>query len=229
MTNLYQITIRKSKFESTQVFKDHFNAAFEDILKLTKLLCQSADKVVKDYLTNRYDKVHPWLSFTEDEVSISVQRKFVKINRNDADDETKDIFYDFDKRLPADDYFILAVIAILKHHLPGSVLGKELKLGTENWELDEGVRLATLVNPKVCNPDEGNIVKGVPKDDQLKQVIKSLVKKDEEKHLSIRKFMGGRHVEVAAEPLQKIPKTDLDEPQEHEEEEGPKSESQALF
>lgn len=100
MTNLYQITIRKSKFESPQNFKDHFKAAFEDILKLTKLLCQSADKVVKDYLSNRYDKVHPWLSFTEDQVSIRVQRKFVKINRNDADDDTKDIFYDFEKKTP---------------------------------------------------------------------------------------------------------------------------------
>lgn len=40
--------------------------------------------------------------------------------------------------------------------------------------------------------------------------------------------MDGRCVEVAAEPLQKVPKTDLDEPQEHEED-GLKSESPAFF
>ena len=227
MTNLYQITIRKSKFESSQNFKDHFKAAFEDILKLTKLLCQSADKVVKDYLTNRYDKVHPWLSFTEDEVSISVQRMFVKIRRNDADDDTKKILYDFDKRLPADDYFILGVMAILKHHLPGSILGKEV--AADDHEFNDAVLLVALVNPKVCNPDEGNIVKGVPRDEQLRQVIKSLAKKDEEKHINTRKFISDRRVEVSAEPPEKVLKTDPDEPQEVEEEEYSKLGSPALL
>lgn len=231
MTNLYQITVRKSKFESSQAYKDHFRAAFEDILNLTKLLCQSNHRVVRDYLSNRYVKGSSWLSFTEDQVTICVQPKFVQINRDDGDDDTKEIFYDFYKRFPVDDNFILAVIAILKHHLPGSELGKEVKLGVSDEEFNDAVRLAALVNPKVCNPLKGNIVRGLSRDEQLREVIESLVNKVEQKKIVTRKFTGGRHVEVFAdpEPIQKVPKLDPADPQEAEEEYFHQSESPALF
>lgn len=224
MTNLYQITVRKSRFESSQSYKEHFRAAFEDILNLTKLLCQSSRRVARDYLSNRYVKGSSWLSFTEDRISICVQRKLVQINR---DDDTKEIIYDFDKRLPADDYFILAIIAILKHHLPGSELGKEVKMGVSNLEFNDAVLLAALVNPKVCNPCEGNIVKGSPRDERLNEVIEALVSKVEQNNTVMRKFTGGRLVEVFAdlEPIPKIPKLDFADAQEAEEECSHQSES----
>lgn len=231
MTNLYQITVRKSEFESSQSFKDHYNAAFEDILQLAKLLCQSNHRVVKDYLKNRYVKGSSWLSFTENQVSICAQGKVVQINRNTGEDDTKDIFYDFDKRLPADDYFILALMAILMHHLPGSKLGREVEWGVSDEEFNDGVRLANLVNPKVCNPKNGNICKGLPGDKEFRPVLVALSPNEEIRAFITRKFTGGRRVEVeeAAEPMQKIPKTDPEEQQDIEEEDSPKSESLALF
>lgn len=231
MTNLYQITIRKSKFESSQAYKDHFRAAFEDILNLTKLLCQSNHRVVREYLYTRHLKDTCWLSFTEDQVTLCVKPKFVQINRQDGDDDTKEILYDFYKRFPADDNFILAVIAILKHHLPGSELGREVKWGVSDEEFNDAVRLAALVNPKVCNPREGNIVKGAPRDERLKEVIESLADKVVQKSIVTRKFTGGRHVEVFAdpEPVQKVLKLDPPDPQEVEDGHSHKSESPALF
>lgn len=83
----------------------------------------------------------------------------VEIHRTDSDN-TEDIFYDFGKRSPADDNFILAVMAIFKHHLPDSELGREVIMGVDDSDFDDAVRLAALVNPNVCNPLTGKVVKG---------------------------------------------------------------------
>lgn len=68
MTNLYQTTVRKSKLEDAQAFKDRFNAAFDDIFNLTKLLCKSKSSIVQGYIASYIDEDPPWLSFSENQI-----------------------------------------------------------------------------------------------------------------------------------------------------------------
>lgn len=180
MTNLYQFTVRKSILEDAQAFKDRFNAAFNDIFNLTKLLCESKSSIVQGYIESYIDDDPPWLSFRENQILIFSEISMVEIHRTDSDD-AEDIVYDFGKRSPADDNFLLAVMAIFKHHLPGSELGREVIMGVDDSDFDDAVRLATLVNPKVCNPLKGKIVKGASKKEYVRKIINALKQQNNRK------------------------------------------------
>jgi hypothetical protein len=150
MTNLYQITVCKSKGDDAQKFQKSFQNAFHDIHALTRLICESKKRAVQAFIESDVDDDPPWLSFDDEQVIIIAEMQELNIHRDDAKTE-KDIFYDFGKRFPADDYFILAVMAIFMHHLPQSVIGEEVDYDPDGM-LGSAIRLAALVNPAISDP-----------------------------------------------------------------------------
>lgn len=145
--NVFKITVQNN----TTNYIEKFQTAFDEIFSLTKLLCDSKNKIIQDYISQKFEEDDPdWLSYDSSKPGIIIftERGNVYIEKQDY--LLHAVTYDFGKRLPADDMFLCAVMSIFKYHLPLATIGDEAEPFYE--EFDDGTYLARLINPYICNP-----------------------------------------------------------------------------
>jgi hypothetical protein len=157
MTNLFKISVRKVDNEGDEQHRKRFESAFNDIFKLTKMLCDSDNETLQNFVQCYIEDDPPWLSYETNKIFVVAEAKTVRITLKDVDN-SGEIEYDFGKRSPAEDLFILSVIAIFKHHLPNSEIFDEVDPYED--EFDDVVRFVSLVNPTVKNPYTGMVPTG---------------------------------------------------------------------
>jgi hypothetical protein len=148
MANLFKVRLNKT----TNDFEQLFELAFQDIYALAEKICTSKNKIVKDFLHNYHDE--PWMELDNDSIILTIVGPLV-IGRNDVQGRTQ-IEYDFYKRSPVDDAFLLAIMSIFYHHLPETEFYSEVKAYNDSF--DDGVILARLVNDKIKNPFFDNLI-----------------------------------------------------------------------
>ncbi len=127
--------------------KTKLKSAIDDILALSKLLNNSTNANVKDFLVDIGAPEESWLSIGDNGITVMAE-KSVSIDKEDLNDS--DIFYDFGKESPAPLSYILAVMAILHYYLPKAKMSSDAK--HSQAEFDNGVALARLINAKIKNP-----------------------------------------------------------------------------
>ncbi len=147
MTNLFKVRLNRE----SEDFEKRFELAFDDIYALAEKLSTSENVIIKKYI-ECFDE--PWLFLEEDCVQF-ITEGFVTIGKNDALGANQ-LEYDFGKRAPADDAFLMAIMSIFYHHVPGTEFYSEVEVYDESF--DDGVLLARLVNDKIENPFIGQHV-----------------------------------------------------------------------
>lgn len=166
MANLFKVRLNKT----TDDFEKLFDLAFQDIYALAEKICASKNKIVKDFLHNYHDE--PWMELGSDSIILTIVGPLV-IGKKDVRGR-KRIEYDFYKRSPVDDAFLLAIMSIFYHHIPGTEFYSEVEPYDDSF--DDGVILARLVNDKIKNPFFENLVplEGLMAEKDIKEVYLAL-------------------------------------------------------
>src|SRR5579872_3296819 len=108
--NLFKVRLNKT----SENFEQLFELAFQDIYDLAKKVCNSNNKIVKEYLYPCLEE--PWMVLDNDSIIFEIDG-YVTISKKDAQGRDQ-IEYDFGKRSPTDDSFIFAIMSIFYHYLP---------------------------------------------------------------------------------------------------------------
>ncbi len=146
MANLFKVRLNKT----SDNFEDLFLNSFRDIHALTKKICTSENIDVKRYLNAGGET---WLKFDNTSITIETE-KYVTI-RKDGAQGCEQLEYDFGKRSPAEDSFLLAVMSIFYHHVPQTEFFNEVEPYGDCF--DDGVILAKLVNDEIESPFSGKL------------------------------------------------------------------------
>lgn len=142
--NIFKINLKNN----SETYPAQFERAFHDIYALTKLICDSENPVIREYIAPYIEEDPNWLSYKNERIQIIAECKYVTIQK--SDNRLNEVEYDFGKRSPADDMFLFAVMSILKHHIPDASIDDEASPFARDF--DDGVHLARLINSHVQNP-----------------------------------------------------------------------------
>lgn len=119
-------TVYSIKFKvNDQEDQRRFIAAFNDIHKLAKVLYNSENKAIKNYIKDSIGKNdETWLKIDQNSVSAMAEFGLTEIERNDAEKIPNKIEYYFGKVYPALPEFLAAVISIIYHYFPKAELSR---------------------------------------------------------------------------------------------------------